>query len=568
MVGGLMQIASYGSQDLFLTGTPEITFFKVVYRRHTNFAMESVRINFDNNVGFGTESVLTIPKVGDLVHKGYLEVIIPEIDFKRNDASNDNLQAFQDAQENYQIVLDFMSINRSAYVEAFDLFVAENTSSTDQMIQKINAIFNDVVNLETIQDMKSLLLTFTPSPPFKYEEISMQDVAEAAPDEIDKDDLFELLSIALDKSIKTQGFFFNDLLSKQEAHLDESNDNIKFAWINRIGHAIIKEITVMIGGQKIDGHLGDWINIWYELTANRDMEKIYNKMIGNVESLTTFDRSIKPSYRLKIPLQFWFCRHSGLSIPLVALQYHCVTVHVKFRNIEEVSYIENNKTIFVSQSKDLFLDEVPEELGINIRASILFDYIYLDSPERRRFAQSSHEYLIEQVQTLEVRDITQQSLQCVLNNFVHPTKEIIWVAQKESYTQNVSGYNRLQWDNYSINDNGKGGIIRFSSIDFHSYERVPRQPSTYFNYVQPYEVHNTTPADGINMYSFSIAPEEHQPSGSANMSRLSRVLLSMEFDPSLFIENSSETLTVRIYTRNVNILRVISGLAGLSYAYG
>ncbi len=79
MPGGIINIATYGSQDLFLTGTPEITYFKLVYRRHTNFALESVRLKFDDTVNFGKFSTLTFPKSGDLIHKMYLEVILPEV---------------------------------------------------------------------------------------------------------------------------------------------------------------------------------------------------------------------------------------------------------------------------------------------------------------------------------------------------------------------------------------------------------------------------------------------------------------------------------------------------------
>ena len=89
MAGGLIEIVTYGSQDLYLTGTPEITFFKVVYRRYTNFCMESIKVNFDDTVGFGLTSSLTVPKIGDLIHKMYLEVTLPMIEFKRDDASND-----------------------------------------------------------------------------------------------------------------------------------------------------------------------------------------------------------------------------------------------------------------------------------------------------------------------------------------------------------------------------------------------------------------------------------------------------------------------------------------------
>ena len=208
------------------------------------------------------------------------------------------------------------------------------------------------------------------------------------------------------------------------------------------------------------------------------------------------------------------------------------------------------------------------ELDINIDACLLIDYIYLDSAERRRFAQSSHEYLIDQLQLLEINNVTQSIKKVVLNNFVHPSKEIIWVAQKKSYTQNIDGYTKTQFDNYSMSNDNIGNPIIFSTIDFHSYNRVQRYGGCYYNYIQPYQHHNTTPSDGINMYSFSLFPEEFQPSGSANFSRLSRIVLTLEFNTLLFPEGETpENFTVRIYTRNTNILRLLSGLGGLAYSY-
>jgi hypothetical protein len=568
MAGGLIELVTYGSQDLYLTGTPEITFFKVVYRRHTNFSMESVRVNFDDTVGFGLQSCLTIPKIGDLIHKMYLEIILPRIELKRDDTSNDSKLDLDQSIANYEIVQSFMSINRRAYVGAFDIFEADNNSNTESMINAIDSVFNEPGTINKIEDFKTLLSN-TLDKPFNYDELSIQSIKEqfTADDLIET--LFGALTVGIDKSVKTQNFYFIDFRTKRDILADDTNDNLKFAWVNRIGHSILDELEIRIGGHKMDRQYGDWINIWYELTAKRNMEDIYFEMIGNVSKLTSFDRVVKPSYKITVPMQFWFNRYSGLSLPLVALEYHDVTYHVRFRKLEEVSYIEEGKKVFVSSNNDkLFLDELTNELGINIEASLLIDYIYLDSTERRRFAQASHEYLIDQIQTLEINNVTQPTKQIILNNFVHPSKELIWVSQKKRYTQNIDGYTQTRFDNYSLTDNNLGNPIRYSSMDFHSYTRVQKNSGCYFNYVQPLQHHSTTPSDGINVYSFSLFPEEHQPSCTANFSRLSRVTLTLEFDPILFPEGGvQENLIVRIYTRNTNILRLFSGLGGLAFSY-
>lgn len=576
MAGGLIQIATYGNQDLYLTGNPEITFFKVVYRRHTNFAIESINVKFDDTTGFGKTASLTLPKSGDLIHKTYLEILLPQMNLQRftNPTEIENAQlAYNAASANYETVLSFMSINCQAYIGAYNEYIPTNTSDSSLMIVAINNVFDAIGSASVIDAFKTLLLS-TPDAPFVYDEVSMQSVASRFAPGDSKNLLFPALSIALDKSVKTQEYFFTIFNNAKITLADAKNTNIEFAWVERVGHAIINQIEVNIGGHKIDVQSGDWINIWYELTARRDLQPTYYKLIGNVPELTDFNRDVKPQYLLRVPLQFWFCRASGLALPLISLQYQDVIFNITFRNIEEVSYIEFGQTIKIisnSTTGGILLSEVPGQLKLDIQATLLVDYIYLDGPERRRFAQSSHEYLMDQVQVLEIRNINQPSFNVVLNNFVHSCKELIWVTQKERYTENLDGYTQLRWDNYSLTDANKGNPILDASMDFHSYNRVAKQNGNYFNYVQPYESHYTTPSDGINMYSFAIFPEEAQPSGSANFTRLSRVTLFLDFVQQFLLNENTgllDPIIFRIYARNVNILRFAGGFGVLAFAYG
>lgn len=568
MPGGLIEISTYGSQDLFLTGTPEITFFKVIYRRHTPFSMETIAVNFDDPVGFGMCSTVKIPKVGDLMHKTYLEVILPEINLKRNNIDTDKIQKygtkFDTAKKNLDVLRSFLKINRLAYVNAYDKYIAENNSNAlYDMIQSIRNVFTNPLNESTINSAKLLFLNETV--PYSYNEIAMYSIVLDINVATSTDILLKELTFGIKKSIKMQKYFYK-CMSKYKKKLEDARHcNIKFAWVDRIGHAIINSVEVKIGGQKIDRHYCNWLNIWYELSANRSMEKIYFEMIGNVPELTSFDRNIKSKYIIRVPLQFWFCRFSGLSIPLVALEYHDVSLHFEFKKFHELCYIEKCETIKYSGSDDgIYLDEVPNEMNINIDAKLLIDYIYLDGVERKRFAQSSHEYLIDQLQILEKNNITQNNLQLNIDNFVHPSKELIWIAQKNAYTQNECGYNKCMWDNYSASDKNELNPIAFSNLNFHGYDRILKLDGNYFNYVQPYETHQTTPSDGINMYSFSLFPEEFQPSGSANLSKLDRITLSMQFSENI----KNDVLNVKVYTRNLNILRFASGFAGMAFVYG
>jgi hypothetical protein len=580
MPGGLIELTTYGSQDLYLTGDPEITFFKIVYRRHTHFSVESVRVNFDDTVGFDSASTLTIPKIGDLIHKMYLEIDIPEIQLKRclQDGCGEDLKKKLDqAIIDYKIATKFMSINRRAYSESHEILEAKNSNSPKGVINKINKIFKDEEDVNIIKAFRSLLKTNSDnSCLFNYEDVCMKSIVDNLQNLNKKtglEDMFKCMKIGINKSIKTQEYYFKRVRLMKDAYEDSINDNIKFAWVERLGHSIIEEVEIRIGGDKIDKHLGEWINVWYELTAHRDIEDIYFKMIVNVEELVSFDRITKPKYKLKVPMQFWFNRFNGLAFPLIAMDYHDITFHVKFRKFEQVAYVEDKTKIFVdddSACDKLFLDEVSEVLGVDLDATLLIDYIYLDSDERKRFAQSAHEYLIEQLQVLEILDVDVQTQNIVLNNFCHPSKELVWVNQKKEYTENLSGFTKLRWDNYSMTDDNKGNPIKSAGMDFHGYTRVPKLDGNYFNYVQPYQHHYTTPSDGINMYSFALFPEEHQPSCTANFSRLSRVMLALELNEKFFDCNKGDRprYNTRIYTRNTNILRIFSGFGSVAFHYG
>ena len=216
MGGGLMQLVAYGAQDIYLTGNPQITFFKVVYRRHTNFSMESIEQTFNGTADFGRKVTCTISRNGDLINKVYLQVTLPEID--------PNL---------------------------FETKVGSTTSQT------------------------------------------------------------------------------------------------AFRWLNWIGHVLIKNVEVEIGGQRIDKHEGRWLNIWSELTEHNPSGKFgtsaTSTLFGEAADATLFQRmaglgkgadqtntGAAITARMFVPLQFWFNRNPGLALPLIALQYHEVKVSIQF----------------------------------------------------------------------------------------------------------------------------------------------------------------------------------------------------------------------------------------------
>jgi hypothetical protein len=189
----------------------------------------------------------------------------------------------------------------------------------------------------------------------------------------------------------------------------------------------------------------------------------------------------------------------------------------------------------------------------------------LDTDERRRFAQLTHEYLIEQLQFTGSDTITagSNSMKSIRMNFNHPCKELVWYI-KPNRASNVTNTN-LYWTNFSDRDSDNETYLGTNptvsaKIQLNGNDRFAERDGNYFSLVQPYQHHENTPDvfhKGINVYSFAIKPEEQQPSGTLNMSRIDTAILSI---------SSSVAGNIYIYTTNYNVLRILSGMGGLAYS--
>jgi hypothetical protein len=471
MGGGLLQLVAYGAQDVYLTGNPQITFFKVVYRRHTNFAMEAIQQTFSGTVNFGGTVYCQISRNGDLIHRTYLQVDLP-------------------------------------------------------------------------------ILTGTDS------------------------------------------------------------------YVNYVGLRLLKAITIEIGGQQIDKHYADWLYIWNELSLPGGKRNAYNAMVGADKDLVNSGaNSVNGSTTtLFIPFEFWFCRNIGLALPLIALQYHEVRVKIDFAPLSDCVY---KNTTGSSAAAD-----ITQTIALS-NANIWVDYIYLDTDERRKFAQLSHEYLIEQLQFTGTENLSSNTNSIKLN-FNHPVKELVWVGkfngtsgaqtnnnQWYNYTwpfvgstagpnwnsnfgtpdftlanllnigsSNVAGIDNLintagnitnsnvanlinyQIDPYSDSSVATSNVNPFSTclLQLNGNDRFNVRPGSYFNLVQQYQHHtNISLNRGINVYSFALKPEEHQPSGTLNMSRIDTAVLQVT--PYQYVSGN-----ILIYAVNYNVLRILSGMGGLAYS--
>ena len=387
-----MQLVAMGAQDVYLTGNPQITFFKVVYRRHTNFSKECIAQQFNGTANFGSSLTCTLARNGDLVQEIYLKT----------------------------------------------------TLACDVAADNDDFVLNDVTNL-------------------------------------------------------------------------------------------IKTVEVEIGGQKIDKHYSQWLDIYNELfETSHDYRTVMNTATGtNVQNATA------KSVTTYIPLRFWFNRNPGLALPLIALQYHEVKINVTLNAATDLfGHVHATAAVSTSAEACAAGNGAGAKLGLTLSsADLLVNYIYLDTDERRRFAQVSHEYLIEQVQHTGVESEATTDM-----SFNHPVKALFW-----------SG---ADWTNVKLQLNG--------------HDRAAEQAHDYYHLVQPYgcglghsgkqlndkRAWGTVAAGGpVGMYSFCLKPAEHQPSGTCNFSRIDNARL-----------NVGAAGDLHLFAMNYNVLRIMSGMGGLAYS--
>jgi hypothetical protein len=452
MGGGLLQLVAYGAQDAYITGNPHITFWKVLYKRHTNFAVEAMRVNFTGAPTYGQRLVAVVNRNADLVWKTYVEVTLPD------------------------------------------------TTGPDSV-------------------------------------------------EANTDDIW---------------------------------------WSaggrRRLGYLLLQQIEVEIGGQIIDRHYGEWLYLWETLTADFDTSMKVDRLVGgeyNGAVSTSKTCGGRPPV-IYIPLQFWFNRNPGLALPLIALQYHEVRFNITLNDaVNLVSANSNNS------SADT-ISKAASQLPPIRDMALYLDYIYLDVDERRRFAQESHEYLIDQLQFEGQQQITTSSarLDLTLN---HPVKELIWVFQDsratdcgsvtqiaDTFTGAANAINTLPFQ--------YADIVNRSRIQLNGQDRFDERYGDYFWKVQPYQHHTggafaatigqtsvvpTTSPNPINVYSFAISPEEHQPSGTCNFSRIDNATLvfdSVTSGVAGTYPSKAYPYNFRLYAVNYNIFRIMSGMGGLAYS--
>ena len=358
-------------------------------------------------------------------------------------------------------------------------------------------------------------------------------------------------------TIARNGDLVGDMYLELESDVDTTVTSDATSDNNWIAERAINNVELSIGGQRIDKHYQKWWRLYSELYLDESKK-------ANWAKLTT----AKDGKAVYLPLIFFFNRNPGLYLPLIALQYHEVRIDIDLASDME-TYL--NKNVF----------------------KVWANYIYLDTEERRRFAQKGHEYLIEQVQHTGSDTVTSAATKQVRLSYNHPVKELVWCFSNTSArsslwnftSENLVGDIVLENDprggaasNCYVPVGQAGGVPLFdaesSGADFteeaagplstfklvlNGQDRFKEQKGKYFNQLQAYNHHTGCPYPGVYSYSFALKPEEHQPTGTCNFSRIDNAQVAVTM-------NASDATTMHMFATNYNVLRIQSGMGGLAFS--
>jgi hypothetical protein len=330
---------------------------------------------------------------------------------------------------------------------------------------------------------------------------------------------------------------------------------------NWVAERAVNNVELSIGGQRIDKHYQKWWRMYSELYLDESKKASWGKMTTAGDGKTVY-----------LPLIFFFNRNPGLYLPLIALQYHEVRLDFD-----------------LASNFDTYLDKNVFKVWAN--------YVYLDTEERRRFAQKGHEYLIEQVQHTGTDTVTADGgTKQVRLSYNHPVKELVWCFSNTQTNNGMWNFTTASTDaditiesdqtaiavsNAFITTTTAGtpmlkvgvtgstskfteeavGPLNTFKLILNGQDRFKEQKGKYFNQVQSYNHHTGCPYPGIYSYSFALKPEEHQPTGTCNFSRIDNAQVQV-----VTADTTNNAISMHMFATNYNVLRIQSGMGGLAFS--
>ena len=521
MTGGLIQLAAIGVQNMFLTDDPQITFFKMVYRRHTNFSIEPIIQKFINDPNFKKKTSCTISKSGDLMSQIFLVVTLPQI----RKFSDPNIK-FAWAKKIGLAMIN--NIEMEIGGEVIDRHYGDWLNIWFELTQKnVDVGFNKMIgNIPELYEFTNGKDSYELYIPLQF--WFCKNTGQALP----------LISLQYsDVKINVEFNEFDKCHLVTPTHYIELEDDfVPFKQFDYIQQDL----------KQNDKRFGMFL--YFDINTKR---MYYSKISdNNFES-----NNLSASSKLRLDKNYPFnIIDNSSDIYRIFNTFTNTWVYPKIGTPESPSkpFIFMNSDL----SNNLSSVVIPD-------CHLIVDYYYIDEDERSRFANSRHDYLIEQVQFSGEK--TFDSPNNTINvDFLHPSKFIVWVTQ-QSYLLNKENNDVFNYTNdYRYVKNVQIGdtLINDETFYINSQERLSRRNWAYFNYVQPYQCFSFGPSEGINVYSFSIIPEKNFPSGSCNMSQIDNSFVKFSTESIISSTNKGK---FRAYSVGYNIYRIVNGLGGIVF---
>lgn len=518
MAGGLIQLVAYGIQDLYLTSDPQVTFFKVIYRRHTNFSVESVIQNFSEPANFGETVTCTLARVGDLVEKIFLYVQLPSVPkFINADGTEDKIKRFAWVRNiGFALIQEItMEIGGKLIDRHYGEWLYLWSQVSNKQDLGLNKMIGNVPELYNFSNGKQGYELYIPLSFWFCRNIGL-----ALP----------LISLA-SSDVKLNVVF---------RRLDEC---IRVGPTNSI--EILEDIIPFQDGDYIQQTVNNQSIQGYFIDYDYIQKKLYYIKIQNKNaSKKSFESLQEPTSSSGIVDNVTYANNIPYQIYNPLTKWYC-TPKPNTKEIIESTYF-SYKPKFVN-------------------AFFYVNYVYLDTDERLKYARSNHEYLIDQIQYNQELNIRSPNVKQNLA-LSHPCKAHYWIGQLDSIVGTGTINDLFNYTDSAIRyPDGRlygSDLVNTADLLLCGRNRFSPRESDYFNLIVPYQCHYRGPEKGINIYSFCINPEDHQPSAACNMSKIDTISMEMKLSKKITTQN---TCKIRAYTINYNILRIFFNLGGLAF---
>ena len=538
MGGGLLQLVAYGAQDVYLTGNPQITFFKTVYRRHTNFSIESIKQTFNGTADFGSDVSVTIQRNADLIGRIYLETTLPQINVSDSITSTDNTtyKAFRWLNWIGHVLLKTAEIriggqiidkqhgewlhiwNELSQDEGKKSGYAEMIGNVPQLTQIHSSNTRSAENngkdciIESYDLSIPLQFWFCRNPGMSLPLIALQ-----------------YSDINLNLVFRT----FDECIWATTQNTSTTNQFVTSTGVNSIGSKSLSSTNVYV----------DYIYLDTE-ERRRFASVAHEYLIEQVqfkgeENINALSNSIKINFTHPVKELVWVIQPTNF-VQKDYTQSRAGRQYFNFTDLWDYSGFTGTPESYSGHgmpggkgSQNLFYG-LP---NIDVNGELNTNNGWSNSLISSNINKSNAGY----------NDISNYTKRNNVNTLQSRTG--LW---------SLSGSQLL--------DEGKNPVVT-GKLVLNGNDRFTERKGKYFNTVQPYQHHSNCPAPGINVYSFAITPEDHQPSGTCNFSRIDNAHLNITVTSNTISSTyNSGNAKIRVYAVNYNILRIMSGMGGLAYS--